>query len=257
MRPTESEFNREEHRPTNGEPTPGGRYYNKRNASEVAEGIAAFWGCSVFQARAGLKLTTDAIVDLTIASRNLMLTGVGAWTIRERAVYCDPFSDRTNATPEIRTFVHFSPSKILTEVLNSPLSRRSIELARVAPENTAQPFERVWTMPLPKTNVLHRVERSGKATLCDLYELMASRGMITERVAQNFMLGLKAVIRETLAERTSVQLSGFGAFKIRDLAPREGRNPHSGEAMIIPARRKIQFKPSDAFRERAAEVGEL
>ena len=57
------------------------------------------------------------------------------------------------------------------------------------------------------------------------------------------------VIKDTLARGEKVKISGFGNFSIRDKATRIGRNPQTGEAMEISARRVLTFKPSQVLKE--------
>ena len=37
--------------------------------------------------------------------------------------------------------------------------------------------------------------------------------------------------------------SGFGAFEIKQIGPRNGHNPQSGKPMIIPAKQIVRFRP--------------
>ena len=46
-----------------------------------------------------------------------------------------------------------------------------------------------------------------------------------------------------------MKISGFGNFSIRDKATRVGRNPQTGQAMEISARRVLTFKPSQVLKE--------
>lgn len=39
-------------------------------------------------------------------------------------------------------------------------------------------------------------------------------------------------------------LTGFGTFKVADMAERQGRNPRTGEAITIPSHKAVRFKPS-------------
>ncbi|MEM9243857.1 MAG: integration host factor subunit alpha [Pseudomonadota bacterium] len=55
-------------------------------------------------------------------------------------------------------------------------------------------------------------------------------------------------IRATLAEQERVQLSGWGNFDVRGKLPRPGRNPKTGENVVISARRVIKFGPSPKLR---------
>ncbi|MDB9786763.1 integration host factor subunit alpha [Bacteriovoracaceae bacterium] len=57
------------------------------------------------------------------------------------------------------------------------------------------------------------------------------------------------IIKDTLARGEKVKISGFGNFSIRDKATRVGRNPQTGNAMDISARRVLTFKPSQVLKE--------
>lgn len=61
-----------------------------------------------------------------------------------------------------------------------------------------------------------------------------------------------AVIRERVSKGQRVSLAGFGTFERRRRNPRIGRNPHTGEAVNIPARTVPSFKPGTAFRDAVA-----
>lgn len=57
-------------------------------------------------------------------------------------------------------------------------------------------------------------------------------------------------ITQRLAEGGRVELRGFGAFSTRDREPRKGRNPRTGEAVNVPAKRVPYFKPGKEMRVR-------
>ncbi|WP_373486625.1 integration host factor subunit beta [Blastomonas sp.] len=57
-------------------------------------------------------------------------------------------------------------------------------------------------------------------------------------------------ITQRLAEGGRVELRGFGAFSTRDRQPRKGRNPRTGEAVDVPAKRVPYFKPGKEMRAR-------
>ena len=56
---------------------------------------------------------------------------------------------------------------------------------------------------------------------------------------------LKDVSGQELAAGGEVPLPGLGKLKTKDRAARMGRNPRTGEAMTIPARRVVVFTPSE------------
>ena len=58
------------------------------------------------------------------------------------------------------------------------------------------------------------------------------------------------VTAEAMSSGESVILSGFGIFEPKSRSPRIGRNPHTGEAVEIPARVMPSFKPAQALKDR-------
>ena len=55
-------------------------------------------------------------------------------------------------------------------------------------------------------------------------------------------------IAQRLAEGGRVELRGFGAFSTREREARTGRNPRTGEAVDVPAKRVTYFKPGKEMR---------
>ena len=55
-------------------------------------------------------------------------------------------------------------------------------------------------------------------------------------------------IAARLAEGGRVELRGFGAFSTRERQARKGRNPRTGEAVDVPAKRVPYFKPGKEMR---------
>ena len=54
-------------------------------------------------------------------------------------------------------------------------------------------------------------------------------------------------IIETLAKGKSVQIRGFGSFKIKQLKSRIGRNPKDGSMVEVPAKKSVNWKMSKEF----------
>jgi integration host factor subunit alpha len=55
---------------------------------------------------------------------------------------------------------------------------------------------------------------------------------------------LLEIIKRTLASGEDVLISGFGKFCIKDKGKRRGRNPQTGEDMMVRSRRVVTFKCS-------------
>jgi integration host factor subunit alpha len=55
-------------------------------------------------------------------------------------------------------------------------------------------------------------------------------------------------IKETLEKGEKIKISGFGNFVVREKKERVGRNPQTGEEILISARRVLTFKPSQVLK---------
>ncbi len=62
----------------------------------------------------------------------------------------------------------------------------------------------------------------------------------TERVVDVFF----NLISEILTKERKLNLSKFGVFTVKHRASRKGRNPKTGEELILPPRDYPHFKPS-------------
>jgi len=57
-----------------------------------------------------------------------------------------------------------------------------------------------------------------------------------------------SILKQTLESGENVNISGFGKFEVKQKNARRGRNPQTGEAMILDPRRIISFKPSSLLK---------
>jgi integration host factor subunit alpha len=86
-------------------------------------------------------------------------------------------------------------------------------------------------------------------TKADIVERVYKEAGFSKKEAADLVDLVFKIIKETLAKGEKVKISGFGNFSIRDKATRIGRNPQTGEAMEISARRVLTFKPSQVLKE--------
>ena len=70
---------------------------------------------------------------------------------------------------------------------------------------------------------------------------LAEETDITKVDAKNELEDILNTIVKVLSEGEDVALTGFGKFTINRVEERNGRNPATGEAMVIPAHNKIAF----------------
>ena len=61
---------------------------------------------------------------------------------------------------------------------------------------------------------------------------------------------LLEIIKSTLANGEDVLISGFGKFCVKEKGKRRGRNPHTGEELMLGERRVVRFKCSGVLREK-------
>ena len=73
---------------------------------------------------------------------------------------------------------------------------------------------------------------------------------LSQREIESVVTALFDSITEQLATGGRVELRGFGAFSTRQRDPRTARNPRTGEAVSVDAKRVPYFKPGKEMRER-------
>ena len=83
----------------------------------------------------------------------------------------------------------------------------------------------------------------------DLISLTAEHTGLTKKDTERVVNAMLDIISAAMARGEKVQLSGFGAFDVKDREKRIGRNPHTKEAIEIPATRVPVFKPSKALQD--------
>lgn len=85
-------------------------------------------------------------------------------------------------------------------------------------------------------------------TKAELAELLFDSVGLNKREAKDMVEAFFGVIRDALENGESVKLSGFGNFQLRDKPQRPGRNPKTGEAIPIAARRVVTFHASQKLK---------
>jgi len=86
-------------------------------------------------------------------------------------------------------------------------------------------------------------------TKAGLADHLAERIGLNKREATGIIEQIVTKICSSLANGEMVKISGFGKFKLRDKKQRPGRNPKTGESVIIDARRVVTFKASQKLKE--------
>lgn len=87
-------------------------------------------------------------------------------------------------------------------------------------------------------------------TRSDLVEALAARfTQLTQRDAESAVKTLLDAMGSALAHGHRVEIRGFGSFSVSQRPSRVGRNPRSGQSVVIPEKRIAHFKPGKALRE--------
>lgn len=75
----------------------------------------------------------------------------------------------------------------------------------------------------------------------------------TKKIAERILESLLENIKSTLATGEDVLISGFGKFCVRDKKQRRGRNPATGDDLVLDARKIVYFKCSTLLRDKINE----
>ena len=83
----------------------------------------------------------------------------------------------------------------------------------------------------------------------ELITLAAQNAGMARKDAERVINAAIDAVTAALVNGDKVQLSGFGSFEVKDREARMGRNPHTKEAVEIPATNVPVFKASKALRD--------
>lgn len=83
----------------------------------------------------------------------------------------------------------------------------------------------------------------------ELIAAVAEKAEISKKDAEKAIKAFTDVVTEELVKGDKVQLVGFGTFEVAERAAREGRNPKTGDTMVIAASRTPKFKAGKALKD--------
>jgi len=86
-------------------------------------------------------------------------------------------------------------------------------------------------------------------TKVDLVDKVVELGDLTRRDGEIIVETLFESIVGALKANDKIEVRGFGSFRTRQRKPRTGRNPKTGAAVAVPAKRVPYFKPSKELRD--------
>ncbi len=87
-------------------------------------------------------------------------------------------------------------------------------------------------------------------TKAHIVESLAEQNGYTKKQSVNTIETLLEIINRTLESGEDVLISGFGKFCVKEKHERRGRNPPTGEDMMLEPRRVVTFNCSRKFRDK-------
>ncbi len=84
----------------------------------------------------------------------------------------------------------------------------------------------------------------------ELIQKLADTKEIDRHAAERIVIDIFAGMAEELIAGGGIEIRGFGSFSIRNYCGHEGRNPKSGEIVIVKPKRSVFFKTGKEMKER-------
>lgn len=86
-------------------------------------------------------------------------------------------------------------------------------------------------------------------TKSELIDAIAGRGELTKARAELVVNTVFDAMIEALERGEGIEIRGFGSFTMRPYKPYSGRNPRTGQAVSVPAKRLPFFKVGKELKE--------
>ena len=86
-------------------------------------------------------------------------------------------------------------------------------------------------------------------TKSQLVAKLADTSGVSRKQVDALLNDLVDTIVKSVKKGESVKIPGLGIFRLRKMKARIGRNPQTGEAIKIPARKKAGFSVAKTFKE--------
>ncbi len=81
-------------------------------------------------------------------------------------------------------------------------------------------------------------------TKADIVDNIHKSNGLSKKESFDILEAVFSIMKDTLESGEKIKVAGFGNFEVKEKKDRKGRNPQTGEAITITARRVLTFKPS-------------
>jgi integration host factor subunit beta len=88
----------------------------------------------------------------------------------------------------------------------------------------------------------------------DMARAIADEMGLTQTQVKGIVQRVLDGITETLVTEGRIELRNFGVFEVKKRKPRRARNPRTGEAVDVPAKLVVTFKPGRVMEERVGQL---
>ena len=78
---------------------------------------------------------------------------------------------------------------------------------------------------------------------------------LPRKISVELIESVLEIIKRSLANGEDVLISGFGKFSVKGKSERRGRNPATGEDLMLEPRRAVSFRCSSVLRDKINGVG--
>ena len=92
--------------------------------------------------------------------------------------------------------------------------------------------------------------KTGTLTKADIIEAVVAVNGFNRQKAAEIVETVLELIKQALESGDDVLISGFGKFCVKQKAERKGRNPATGEDLLLPPRKVVTFRLSGKLREK-------
>ncbi|MFZ4439881.1 MAG: integration host factor subunit alpha [Syntrophales bacterium] len=92
-------------------------------------------------------------------------------------------------------------------------------------------------------------------TKVDIIDSINEKTSIQKKECAGIVESLFEIIKSEFAKGNDVNISGFGKWSVLKKKARKGRNPQTGEALMIAARKVVTFKPSAVLKNKVNSGG--
>lgn len=83
----------------------------------------------------------------------------------------------------------------------------------------------------------------------ELTKKLSQKTGLSQEDCKTVQEALLETIQESLVSKEKVTLTGFGTFDTKVSKARKGRNPATGEEMLIPAKRRVSFRVGKTLKD--------